>query len=123
MISADQIRKIVENFLADNDANKFALQFASLSHNIHKNGDSGAIELVHKIQSRVADVSAKLIGVAELKIALREDITPPVSGAYIRSRLFYTASSASFSSFNLVPNWGQAEASSVRFVNRQPSLV
>jgi hypothetical protein len=123
MISADQIRKAVEDFLADSDANKFALQFASLSHDIHKNGDSDAIELARKIQSRLADVSAKLMGPSDLKVALREDIAPPISGAYIRSPRFYTGSSANLATLSLVPNWGQAEGSSVRFANRPPSLV
>lgn len=54
MIGASQIRDVVFNYVNHGDLDAFLVEFAKLSHDIHKNGDAAAIELSQKIESLFA---------------------------------------------------------------------
>src|SRR5260370_1584011 len=72
MISANQIREVLSKYLSGGDAEKFVLNFSGLSHNIHKNGDSEAIELANKLELKLADLRGGFISQSVLRDHLRE---------------------------------------------------
>ena len=72
MISANQIREVLSKYLSGGDAEKFVLNFSGLSHNIHKNGDSEAIELANKVELKLADLRGGFISQSVFRDHLRE---------------------------------------------------
>lgn len=61
MISADQIRQVISDYLSDKDSDKFILAFSRLSFNVRKLGDVEAISLADKVQFKLASAYSRHI--------------------------------------------------------------
>ena len=85
MVSASQIREVVARYLSDNDSDKFVLEFAALSYNIHTNGDAAAVALARAIEFKMADLRSGCIQKPAFVNALRELVTASPSS---NSRVF-----------------------------------
>lgn len=102
MISANQIRQLILNYLADSDADKFVSEFAVLSHNIHRDGEPAALELANKIEFKLAALHSGLMSHPELKTVLLDAVK---ENAYLPVISISTAASIS-SAFNAHLSWG-----------------
>jgi hypothetical protein len=56
MVEPNDLLKIVTDYLAHDNADKFVLEFSAASYNIHKNGSPDAIALVNTVESKIAEV-------------------------------------------------------------------
>jgi hypothetical protein len=75
MVSANQIRQLVLGFLSDDDADKFVLAFASLSHNIHRCDDVAARDLATQIDFKLSALSSGLLSREGFRLALLDAVT------------------------------------------------
>jgi|HubBroStandDraft_2_1064218.scaffolds.fasta_scaffold02432_8 hypothetical protein len=76
MVSANQIRQLVLNYLSDSDADKFMSKFASLSHNVHQSDDPEAMELANKIEFKMSALQSGLLS----RDAFRDALLDAVKG-------------------------------------------
>ena len=79
MISANHIRDAAAKYLLHDDPDKFVLELAELSYNIHLNGDAEAIALSRAIEFKMADLRSGCMTLSDFKASLRKIITPEVS--------------------------------------------
>jgi len=87
MVSADQVLKIAIQYLSDNDAERFAQDFADVSYNIHKSGEADAVNLVRAIEFKLADLRAGCIQKSAFLIALRKMVVESVLASNIPALL------------------------------------
>ncbi len=118
MVSAAQMREVISSYLSQDDVERFVLEFSPLSHNIHKNGDSEAIELANKIESKIADLHAALVTKSDFRSFLRQLAVPPFFNAYKVSPLVYTSSTSAVR-VTVGHQWASPEASSILFADRR----
>jgi hypothetical protein len=71
MIEPVHIRVVIANYIADRDAEKFMLDFAKLSYNIHKSGSPEAISLANEIEFRLTDVALGNLSKEQLAESLK----------------------------------------------------
>jgi hypothetical protein len=109
MVSAKQIRESVLRYVSDNDADKFVRDIGALSHDVHKNGDAEAIELVNKILFKISALHGGLIARAAFNDALVEAVK---ENAYVAVSNVFTSSSMT-SALSVGLRWEPAAASSV----------
>lgn len=124
MVSVNQIRQLLSDFLLHGDNSRFVSEFAKVSYNIHRNGEPGASELANVIESKLADLRGGFISVVAFKNTLRELAVSQISSTYIVSPHVTTCSSStalSRSNLNWAVDW--REATSIRFVGRQYASV
>ena len=121
MISTRQIREAILAFLSDNDVDKFALNFASLSHNIHKEGDSDAIELANKIEFKLAALDSGFISLPGFRECLRALVPAPIVTAYQSNRPVTTSTTRIVINSGWAAGW--PVASSIQFVGKKLSLA
>lgn len=67
MITVTQILKLVSNHLTNKTLEAFASEFAELFYDIENTGESGAIKLSYKIESKLADVTAGIASESSLE--------------------------------------------------------
>lgn len=84
-MSAKEIREIISNYLAGGNADKFIKEFAAASYNVHKNADPEAIELVSKVEAKMADLHHGFVLQDSFKKQLFELIAnvPPASEKHL----------------------------------------
>jgi hypothetical protein len=87
MVRASQIRKVVAQYLFDSNIDEFVLRFGDLSHNIHLFGESDAIVLSRKIESKLNDARLGCIERDDLRKelcnALTQDVVTEPSAVYV----------------------------------------
>ena len=76
MVSADQIRNSVSDYLLSGDSDSFVLKFAELSFNVHKNGDREAIALVREIEAKISSLQTGCISKPDFQNFLRTIANP-----------------------------------------------
>jgi hypothetical protein len=121
MVSANQIRAIINAYLSDGDGDKFVRDFSASSYNIHKNGDAESIQLANSVERRMADLHSGHLSHSAFRDALRDMAVLPISIAY-PSLLAVTSSCFSPAFLGWVPRW-EAVASSVRFEDTRYASV
>jgi hypothetical protein len=83
MVSMNQIRELISNFLAgQKDADSFLDAFSALSVSINKHGEAAAVMLANQVESCLADVRAGFCSIDDLKKSLRELLAPPATAYY-----------------------------------------
>lgn len=78
MVSASQIREVVNSYLSHDNADRFVREFAVASYNVNKSGDAEAIGLAHAVEFNMADLRSGCIQKASFLNALRKlvDVSP-----------------------------------------------
>lgn len=117
MVTANQIKSIVRDFLSHGDPNRFVTEFSRLSYNIHKHGDPEAVKLANRIECSLADVRGGLISKGTLLDSLREIAALPVSNIYSSPAVF-TGGCTHPATISWAPRWEEV-ASSVQFVDKR----
>lgn len=74
MISANQIRQVILAYLLDSDVDRFSIDFAKLSHNVHANGDPEAIVLANEVELKMAALHDNLISQENFRKFLRDSV-------------------------------------------------
>jgi predicted MPP superfamily phosphohydrolase len=67
MVSANQIREVILNYIQSDDADEFILEFSKLSFGISQHGDPDAIALARAVESQIALVHAGHMAVGGLR--------------------------------------------------------
>jgi hypothetical protein len=84
MENAQKIREIVSCFLSGGEAEKFIVDFSSVSYQIRAAGDDRpALEIVNKIESQIAAVHNKHMSIPEFRDFLRTFVNPFVSNTFV----------------------------------------
>lgn len=78
MIAARQVMDVIESYLVNDDLDSFIEEFASVSHNIHRHGESGAIALCDSIESLLTALYAGVESPKFLRERLQHVVKEPV---------------------------------------------
>ena len=79
MVSVNQIREVVLDYVNNGDSDKFLLAFSKLSFNIRSNGGRAAIELARMVESKLAEVYVGHASQDALRRTLRDLVQPSSS--------------------------------------------
>jgi hypothetical protein len=71
MISANQIREVIDAYVQDGNADAFVLEFSKLAFGINQHGDEDAVKLAQAVEGRIALVHAGHLSPAALRDWLR----------------------------------------------------
>ena len=74
MVSAKQIREVVQQYIQHGDADAFVLAFSKLAFGISKHGEPQAIRLAQAIDGKIALVHAGHLSEDSLRDWLRYDV-------------------------------------------------
>ena len=89
MVSVNQIRKVAADFVDGGDRDRFVVEFAKLSVNIRQDGEAEAIDLVHKINSKMALIRSGHLSVERFSEWLRAIPEPaPAINYYVAAAGF-----------------------------------